>query len=258
VSSGAPRDRGVAGRRVVLLGGASEIGLATVAELQRRAPRDVVLAGRDEAALEAAAAQLRAAGCERVVAVALDALQTERHGEALDNAFAQLGGADIVIVAVGVLGEPGGMPADVERAVDVLRVNTVGAGSLLLHAAERLRAAGGGALVALSSVAAERPRPANFVYGASKSGLDALARGLGDALHDDGLQVLVVRPGFVRTRMTAGMAPAPLAVDPDDVARATVTGLERGAQVVWVPAVLRWLMLVIRLLPRQLFRRIKQ
>jgi len=258
VSAGAPGPQRVLGRRVILLGGSSEIGLAIVAELQRRSPREVALLGRDAAALDAAEARLRAAGCERVLTTALDALQSQQHADALDRAMSELGGADIVIVAVGVLGESGGMPADVDAAVEVLRVNTVGAGSLLLHAAERLRARGGGALVALSSVAAERPRPANFVYGASKAGFDALARGLGDALHDDGVQVLVVRPGFVRTRMTRGMQPAPLAVDPEAVARATVEGLRRGAQVIWVPAALRWLMLVIRLLPRQLFRRIRQ
>jgi decaprenylphospho-beta-D-erythro-pentofuranosid-2-ulose 2-reductase len=246
------------GRRVILLGGSSEIGLAIVGELQRRSPREVVLVGRSSASLESAAAQLSAQGCERVVSLELDALSTDSHAEALDRAFEEFGGADIVVVAVGVLGEAGGMPADVDGAVELLRVNTVGAGSLLLGAAERLRARGGGALVALSSVAAERPRPANFVYGASKAGLDALARGLGDALYDDGVQVLVVRPGFVRTRMTEGMQPAPLAVDAGAVARATVAGLERGAQVVWVPAALRWLMLVIRLLPRQIFRRIRQ
>jgi decaprenylphospho-beta-D-erythro-pentofuranosid-2-ulose 2-reductase len=200
---------------------------------------------------------VRAGGSERVLTRQLDALDGERQAEALDGAIQELGGADIVIVAVGVLGESGGMPDDVDGAVEVLRVNTVGAGALLLRAAQRLRGSGG-SLVALSSVAAERPRPANFVYGASKAGFDALARGLGDALHAEGVRVLVVRPGFVRTRMTRDMQAAPLAVDPEAVARATVAGLEGGAQVVWVPAVLRWLMLMIRLLPRQLFRRIKQ
>jgi decaprenylphospho-beta-D-erythro-pentofuranosid-2-ulose 2-reductase len=261
----APRPGRVAGRRVVLVGGSSEIGLAIVAELQRHAPREVALVGREGASLDAAAAKLRAAGCASVTTVEVDALDTDRHGQALDRALAALGGADIVIVAVGVLGEPAGgadggtgVSDDADAAVEVLRVNTVGAGSLLLRAAERLRAQGGGVLVALSSVAAERPRPANYVYGASKAGLDALARGLGDALYDEGVQVLVVRPGFVRTRMTRGLPAAPLAVEPDAVARATVAGLRSGAQVVWVPAVLRWLMLVIRLLPRQLFRRIRQ
>jgi decaprenylphospho-beta-D-erythro-pentofuranosid-2-ulose 2-reductase len=243
---------------VIVLGGTSEIALAIVGELQRRAPREVVLVGRDGDALAGAAADLRAGGCPRATTLALDAMDTGAHAQLLDQAFAELGGADIVVLAVGVLGERGGLPADIAAAVEVLKVNVVGAGSLLIHAAARLRDGGGGALVVLSSVAAERPRPANVVYGASKAGLDALARGLGDALHDDGVRVLVVRPGFVRTRMTQGLEPAPFATDPQAVAGVVVDGLDRGAQVVWAPSALRWLMLVVRMLPRPLFRRMRQ
>jgi decaprenylphospho-beta-D-erythro-pentofuranosid-2-ulose 2-reductase len=253
-----PAHPGSAGARVILLGGTSEIGLAIVRELQRRAPREVVLAGRDLAALEGAADGLREAGCVRASTVQLDALLPESHGEVLDEAFARLGGADVVILAVGVLGERGGMPADVAGAVEVLRANVVGAGSLLMHSAARLRDGGGGTLVVLSSVAAERPRRANAVYGASKAGIDALARGLGDALYEDGVRMLVARPGFVRTRMTRGLEPAPLSTDAPTVARIVADGLDRGAQVVWAPRALRWLMLVMRMLPGPLFRRIRQ
>jgi decaprenylphospho-beta-D-erythro-pentofuranosid-2-ulose 2-reductase len=249
---------GSAGGRVIVLGGTSEIALAIVRELQRRAPREVVLVGRDVEGLTRAAEALRAAGCPRTSTLALDALALDCHAEVLDQAFGELDGADIVILAVGVLGERGGLPADIAGAVDVLQVNTVAAGSLLMQAAARLRDGGGGALVVLSSVAAERPRRANVVYGASKAGLDALARGLGDALHDDGVRVLLARPGFVRTRMTRGLEPAPLATDPDAVATIVVDGLENGARVVWAPRALRWLMLVVRMLPGPIFRRMKQ
>jgi decaprenylphospho-beta-D-erythro-pentofuranosid-2-ulose 2-reductase len=253
-----PPHGGAAGGRVILLGGTSEIGLEIVRELQRRAPREVVLAGRDPAALERAAGGLREAGCPRASTVALDALEPERHGQVLDEAFAELGGADIVILAVGVLGERGGLPADVAGAVALLQANVVGAGSLLMHAARRLRDGGGGALVVLSSAAAERPRRANAVYGASKAAIDSLARGLGDELREEGVRVLVVRPGFVRTRMTAGLQAAPLSTDPRTVAGIVVDGLDGGAQVVWAPRALRWLMLVVRMLPGPLFRRIRQ
>ena len=246
------------GARVILLGGTSEIGLAIVRELQRRAPREVVLVGRDLAGLDGAAEQLTAAGSARVERLQLDALQTDRHAEVIARAFKELGGADVVILAVGVLGERGGLPADADAAVEVLEVNVVGAGSLLMHAAQRLRESGGGALVVLSSVAAERPRRANAVYGASKAGLDALARGIGDDLHDDGVRVLVARPGFVRTRMTRGLDPAPLSTDADTVARVVADGLDNGARIVWAPSALRWLMLVMRMLPGPLFRRLKQ
>jgi decaprenylphospho-beta-D-erythro-pentofuranosid-2-ulose 2-reductase len=113
-------------------------------------------------------------------------------------------------------------------------------------------------MVVLSSVAAERPRRANVVYGASKAGLDALARGLGEALREHAVRVLVVRPGFVHTRMTRGLAPAPLSSTPDAVAVAVADGLDGGATVVWAPPRLRWLMLVVRMLPGPVFRRMKQ
>jgi decaprenylphospho-beta-D-erythro-pentofuranosid-2-ulose 2-reductase len=247
-----------AGRRVIVLGGSSEIALAIVRELQSRAPREVALLGRDAGALTRAADQLRAAGCPLAVTLELDALDTSSHEQIVAQAFTELGGGDIVILAVGVLGERGGLPDDVAGALEVLQVNLVGAGSLLIHAARRLREARGGTLVVLSSVAAERPRRANVVYGASKAGLDALAQGLGDALHEVGVRVLVVRPGFVHTRMTRDLQPAPLSSTPQAVAGAVLDGLDRGAQTVWAPRALRWLMLVVRMLPRPLFRRMRQ
>jgi decaprenylphospho-beta-D-erythro-pentofuranosid-2-ulose 2-reductase len=250
--------RGSAGRRVVVVGGTSEIALAIVRELQSSAPREVVLIGRDPRGLERAVEGLIAAGCASVSALELDALQTDSHERIVEEAFARLGGVDIAILAVGVLGERGGLPADVAGAIEVLQVNVLGAGSLLIQLARRMRDGGGGALVVLSSVAAERPRRGNVVYGASKAALDSLAQGLGDALYDDGVRVLVVRPGFVHTRMTRGLEPAPLATTAEGVAAVAVRGLERDAHTVWAPRSLRWLMLIARMLPRALFRRMKQ
>jgi len=249
---------GSAGRRVLVLGGTSEIALAIVRELQRREAREVLLAGRDGPALAHAAEALRDAGCARVLTASVDALAPETHAGALAAAFDELGGADIVILAVGVLGERGGMPGDIAGAVGVLQTNMVGAGSLLLHAAARLRDAGRGWLIVLSSVAAERPRRANAVYGASKAGLDSLAQSLGDDLHDRGVRILVVRPGFVRTRMTAGLDAAPLATTPDAVASVTALAMDRGAHTVWAPRTLRLVMLAMGLIPRRLFRRIER
>lgn len=240
-----------------MLGGTSEIALAIVRELQRSAPREVALLGRDPQSLAHAASELRAEGCERVLTLELDALELERHGEAIAAAREQLGGADIVVLGVGVLGERGGLADDLTDAIEVLRVNVLAAGSLLLHAAHMLRELGGGTLVVLSSVAGERARRANVVYGASKAGLDALAQGLGDALVEQDIRVLVVRPGFVRTRMTKGLPTAPLATTPQAVARVVRDALERGEHTVWAPRKLRWLMLVVRLLPRPIFRRLE-
>lgn len=243
-------------RRVLVIGGTSEIAAAILAELPAETGRSIVLAGRDEAGLQRAAELARARGAEQVWTLALDAGDCSAHGAAVRQAFALLGHVDLAVLAVGVLGQRGGLPADVEAAVAVLSVNTVGAGSLLMHTAQLMRAAGRGTIVVLSSVAAERPRAANAVYCASKAGLDALASGLGDALHGSGVRILVVRPGFVRTRMTSGLQAPPLATTPERVARATVRGLSSGAAVVWAPPALRWAMLVLRHLPRFAFRRI--
>jgi decaprenylphospho-beta-D-erythro-pentofuranosid-2-ulose 2-reductase len=247
---------------VLLLGGTSEIALAMVGELVAHEECEVVLAGRDVQRLELTARQLSDQGqlgdhrCARVQTLALDAHAPEHHRAAIDRGFELLGGIDLAILAVGILGERGGLPADIDDARNVLAVNTLGAGSMLLECARAMREQGHGTVVVLSSVAAERPRASNAVYCASKAGLDALAQGLGDALASAGVRVMVVRPGFVKTRMTAGLPAPPLSSDPAAVARSTVSGLARGAHTVWVPGVLRWVMLIIRNLPRPLLRRL--
>ena len=122
--------------------------------------------------------------------------------------------------------------------------------------ARSLQSQGHGSLVVMSSVAGERARRANFIYGSSKAGLDAFAQGLGDALHGTGVHVMVVRPGFVRTRMTAGLPEAPLATTPEAVATAVELGLRRRTETVWVPGTLRVVMAALRHLPRGVFRRL--
>lgn len=243
-------------RRVLVIGGSSEIAGEIAAALIGEGTREIVLAGRDAGALASAGATLRERGAERVESVMLDAARTFAHEAALRSAFELLGGIDLAILAVGVLGARGGLPDDIPAAVEVLRVNTVGAGSLLMETARLLREQGGGTIVVLSSVAAERPRAANAVYCASKAGLDALSQALDDDLAAAGVRVMVVRPGFVRTRMTDGLPPAPLATSAAAVARETVRGLQRGSHTVWAPGRLRWLMLALRMLPRSVFRRI--
>lgn len=252
VSGARPR-----GRRVLLIGGTSEIGLAIVGQLAHKGPLEVALLGREPQSLQEAARSLREQGIALVEPIdGLEAQRTETHHELLERAFTLLGGVDVAIVAVGVLGERGGMPSDISDALQVLDVNVRGAGSLLMEVTSLMRARGGGTAIVLSSAAAERPRKSNAVYCASKAGIDSLAQGLSDALKQDGVEVIVVRPGFVRTRMTAGLAEPPLSCDPVDVAKATVTALERGAQTVWAPPALRWAMVAMKLLPRPVFRRL--
>lgn len=245
-------------RRVMLLGGSSEIGLALVRALAAKGPLQVALLGRGAEALARARSSLTMAGIEQVeVLDGLQASAPEQHRDIVERAFQSLGGVDIAILAVGLLGQRGGLPDDIEAAVSVLDVNVTGSGSLLMHTAHQMREQGAGTIIVLSSAAAVRPRRSNPVYCASKAAIDALAQGLADALHQDGVEILVVRPGFVSTKMTAGLARPPLSCDADQVAKATVAGLERGAQTVWVPPAMGLAMAVLRLVPRRIFRRLE-
>jgi decaprenylphospho-beta-D-erythro-pentofuranosid-2-ulose 2-reductase len=243
-------------RRLLLIGGSSEIGLAIVRRCAADGPVAVCLLGRDRARLEAARRELGEEGVTCNGLVVADAEDFESHEDAIGGAFAAAGGFDLVVVAVGRLGGQAGLDADLRESVEVMRASFVGAGSLMLHCLRRLRAQGAGTLIVLSSVAAERPRAGNPVYGAAKAGLDALAQGLADATAGTGVRVLVVRPGFVRTRMTAGLPVAPMAVSAAEVADATVRALAGHAHTVWVPGRLRYVFAVLRHLPRSIFRRL--
>lgn len=242
---------------VLVLGGGSEIGLAVVRRLVARRARTVVLAGREPERLKPAADELLGLGATTVEVVAFDALEAAGHDRFVDEVFDRHGDLDLVLLAFGVLGDQEEAERDTGAALEVVRTNFLGAVSVALPVARRLRAQGHGTLVVLSSVAGERARRANFVYGSSKAGLDAFAQGLGDSLVGTGVRVMVVRPGFVHTKMTAGRPPAPLATTPEAVADVVVRGLETGAEVVWAPPVLRFVMSGMRHLPRSVFRRIK-
>lgn len=250
------RDAVGAVQSLLVLGGTSEIGLATARRLVEARTRKVVLAARDTAGAEAAAEELRRAGAE-VAVVAFDARDYGSHAAFVDSVFDAHGDLDCALVAFGVLGDQERLATDAKAAVAAIEANYVGAVSVCIPLAERMRHQGHGTIVVLSSVAGERARKSNFVYGSSKAGLDAFAQGLGDRLHGSGVDVMVVRPGFVRTKMTAGLDDVPLSTDPRAVADAIAAGLRRGAHTVWTPAPLRLVMAALRHLPRPLFRRLE-
>jgi decaprenylphospho-beta-D-erythro-pentofuranosid-2-ulose 2-reductase len=241
---------------VLVLGGTSEIARATLRALIARRCRTVVLAGRDKESLDQVAIEAQSLGATTVDSVTFDAQDILGHCRLVDEVFDRHGDIDLVLVAAGVLGDQEAAEKDPTAVGEIVTTNFTGPASAMLACATRLRRQGHGVLVVLSSVAGERARRANFVYGSSKAGLDAFAQGLSDSLVGSGARVLIVRPGFVRTRMTAGMSPAPLATSADEVASVIVRGLEKGAEVVWAPPPLRWVMIVLRHLPRALFRRI--
>lgn len=239
-------------RTALVLGGTSDIAQAILRDLAGSGLERVVLAVRDPQAVE----ELALPGVE-VQAVAWDTLDLGAHDALVARACEQLGRLDLVLCAVGLLGHHAGLgmsPEDVDRMV---RTNFAGPAAVLAAVGDRLAAQGDGTLVVLSSVAGVRPRRSNFVYGSTKSGLDAFARGLGDALSDRGVRVLVVRPGFVRSRMTEGLDPAPFASTPEAVAESVGRRLRSGrGGVLWVPPVLGPLFSVLANVPAPLWRRI--
>jgi decaprenylphospho-beta-D-erythro-pentofuranosid-2-ulose 2-reductase len=242
---------------ILVLGGASEIGVAIASVLAAPRSATVVLAGRHADSLAAAAAALELAGAGRVETVHFDAADAASHEEVIDSAVRAAGGdLDVIVVAFGVLGDQAADEAGGDGAVRVATVNYVGAVSAGLAAARQLRRQGHGCIVALSSVAGERVRRTNFIYGSSKAGMDGFFQGLSDSLDGSGASVLIVRPGFVRGRMTRGMRPAPLSTTPEAVAEATVRALRNAKGLVWVPQTLRVVMAVMRHLPRGVWRRV--
>ncbi len=248
------RDALGAVQSVLVLGGTSEIALATVKNLIGGRCRSVVLAVRDPATANDAADALRQAGATTVEVVAFDAADPGSHVDVVDAAFALVGDIDLVLLAFGVLGDQFDFDADPAAAAAAVQVNYVGAVSAGLATANAIRRQGHGTLVVLSSVAGIRARKSNFVYGSSKAGLDAFSQGLGDALVEDGGRVMVVRPGFVHTRMTEGMEAQPFATTPEKVAEAIVEGLQRNQEIVYAPGILRYVFGVMRALPRPVWR----
>ncbi|MUL40005.1 decaprenylphospho-beta-D-erythro-pentofuranosid-2-ulose 2-reductase [Streptomonospora sp. PA3] len=244
---------------VLVLGGRSEIGAAVAERLVRDGARRVALAARgaaDSAGIAEVAARLRAAGASEVHPLEFDAARPETHAAVVEAAAELVGDLDAVVDAFGVLGDQAAFEADPAAAAAAATATYTGHVSAGLAVARRLREQGHGTLVVLSSVAGVRVRRANFVYGSAKAGLDGFAQGLGDALHGSGARVLLVRPGYVRTRMSAHVSAAPFPATPGQVADAVAEGLRTGAETVWVPRRLRLVFAGMRALPRPLWRRL--
>ena len=239
---------------VVLLGGRSEIGLELVCALLAEGPRAVVLASRPGAGAPAVEAALHSAGATSVRSVDFDADDLAGHRAVLDDALHGLE-TPVVVLAFGILGDQARAERDAAHAAAVVHTDFVAQVSVLTHLRD-LAGDSGATVVVFSSVAGVRVRRANYVYGAAKAGLDGFVTGLQDSLHGSPLRVLLVRPGFVVGRMTEGMSPAPLSSTPAAVAAGVAAALAAGRSTVWVPGRLRWLAVVLGLLPRPVWRRL--
>lgn len=251
-------------RTALVLGGTSDIARAILDELVPLGLERAVLAVRDPGAVVHADHGASRGGPGHVGlgdgalhVVRWDATEVASHAALLDAAAEHLGRIDVVLCAVGMLGHHAGRSMGPVEVDEMVRSNFAGPAGALAESGSRLARQGSGTIVVLSSVAGVRPRRSNYVYGSTKSGLDAFARGMRDALQGTGVEVLVVRPGFVVSRMTEGLQPAPFASTPEAVAAAVVARLRSGrGGVVWVPPLLGPLFAVLANLPGALWRRI--
>lgn len=243
--------------KAVVLGGTSGMGRALGQRLAELG-NPVFLMGIDAEQLARSAVDLKARDPEQrdVGHAVCDLEHPEQFAGALDRADAALGGFDTVIVTAGMFALQEKLEADTELARRLVTVNYANTVAFCEHARKRLLARGGGKLVVFSSVAGDRGRKPVAIYGSSKAGLSAYLEALDHKFHDQGLTVVCVKPGFVKTAMTAGLKPPPFAGEPESVARSVLRAIEAGKPVVYAPAPWALVMAVIRKLPRFVMRRI--
>ena len=244
-------------QRVLVLGATSAIAQA-VARVYAAAGARLALVARSRDHLSTVAADLTVRGAEIVFQRAMDLCEVERHRSLVAEAEQALEGFDVVLVAHGVLPDQQACQEDPRRAIASWDVNFASAATLMEAAAERMVVAENGVLGVLSSVAGDRGRAGNYVYGAAKAALTTYASGLGHRLRGSGVTVVTIKPGPVDTPMVAGQTlPGRLVADVDVVGRRIHRALERRERVVYVPGKWRWIMAVIRALPLRIFERMR-
>jgi decaprenylphospho-beta-D-erythro-pentofuranosid-2-ulose 2-reductase len=240
--------------RILILGATSAIAEATARRYAQQGAA-LCLAGRDLARLEAIAADLRVRGAAAVHAHRLDIADLAAHAGALDAAWAALGEVDVALVAHGTLPDQAACDASVATALEAFAINGTATVALSLALAQRLRAPA--TLAVISSVAGDRGRGSNLVYGAAKAAVTACLSGLRQRLHASGVNVLTIKPGFVDTPMTAAFRKGALWATPDAIARGIVRAVERRASVAYLPWFWWGIMRVITHIPESIFRRLK-
>ena len=244
-------------QHILLIGGTSDIGLAIVDELVSRggSPTVTLAARQNSPRIDAAVAEVQAAGAGRVRLIDFDALDTDSHPGVIEAAFSE-GDVDVAVVAFGTLGDQEQLWQDHDAAVASAQTNYTAFVSVGVLLGQYFRAQGHGTIIAMSSVAGQKVRRSNFVYGASKAGMDNFYLQLGEALRDAGIRVTVVRPGQVRTKMTEGLDEAPLTVDRQEVAAAAVNAALNGQRSVFVHKAFGPISFVLQHIPAPIMRRL--
>ena len=243
--------------KVAFLGATKGMGRA-LARLMAERGDELFLLGRDTADLERSARDLEVRGAKgKPGSAACDLEKPEGFAPALDAAEAALGGLDAVVVTADLFATQARLEDDVELARRLVTADFANTVVFCEHARKRLLARGGGTLCVFSSVAGERGRKPVAIYGAAKAGLTRYLEALDHKFRARGMRTVCVKPGFVKTSMTDGLPAPPFAGEPDAVARRVLRAIDRGEPVVYAPGMWRWIMLVIRWLPRFVMRKIE-
>lgn len=240
-------------RRVLVLGATSGIAEATM-RIWARQGANLFLVGRNAARLQAVAADLKTRGAAYVDVAVADLDDVDAHPELLARAITSLGGLDVAYLAVGILGEQPVAEQDVNHALHILHTNLTVPVSLLTWLANFCVKQGRGTLAVLSSVAGERGRKSNYVYGSSKAGLTAFLAGLRNRIDREGVTVLTIKPGPVKTSMTVGMKGSEKFADANKVAEQIVSAVDKKRDVLYTPGIWAPIMLVIRAIPERVFK----
>lgn len=241
--------------KVLILGATSAIAIATARQLAAR-KASFYLVARSDSKLEAVAGDLQTRGATSVTRMAMDLDDTARHPHMLESAAEALGTIDLALIAHGVLGDQDRAQADYSAAEAILRTNLLSAVSLCTWLGNYFEKQGGGVLAAISSVAGDRGRKSNYVYGMSKGALNIFLDGLRNRIDRHGVHVLTIRPGFVSTPMTAHLRQNALFADPKTIAKGIVKAIEHRKDVVYLPAIWAPIMLIIRSIPQSVFKRL--
>ena len=244
-------------QNILLVGGTSDIGLAIVREFVTRGgnPNVTLAARKSSPRIDAAVAEITNAGAGSVEVLDFDATDFASHPDVIKQAFSG-GDVDVAVVAFGTLGDQEQLWQDQAAAVESAQVNYTAFVSVGVLLGQEMKRQGHGTIIAMSSVAGQRVRRSNFVYGASKSGMDAFYLQLGEALRESGVKVTVVRPGQVRTKMTDGLEEAPLTVDKEEVAQTAVEAALKGESSVFVHKLFGPISLVLQHIPAGIMRKL--
>lgn len=243
-------------RHILIIGATSAIAEATARYFAQDGDR-LFLVARNPERLSAVAADLKNRGASQVESLEMDANDTDRHEALVNQADAALGGLDAVIIAHGTLSDQEACQASYEITLAELQTNCLSVISLLTHVANLLEKKQKGDIAVISSVAGDRGRQSNYVYGTAKAAVTTFLQGLRGRLHRSGVNVITIKPGFVDTPMTTGFQKGPLWASAEQVGKGVYQAIVRQRNVVYLPSFWVIIMTIIKVIPEGIFKRLK-